>query len=143
DPPDSKLFYTIDGSQEVYFPWVGNNDDFGLGEADSSITLQNLTMDAGYVYIYYGTGSGWTFATSAYLESAASKTFTADMLGIPAPGAPVIAGLYDPFLTDDSGEVCEWEIGQDVSYDGDLDDCFEYETETLIYEPLELAGVVK
>lgn len=145
NPGASKLFpgSGIAGAQEVYFPWVGNADSFGLGEADSAITLQNLTGASGYVYIYYGTGSGWTFATSAFLDTGASKTFTADLLGVPSPGAPVIAGLYRTASLATSGQVCEWEIGQDINGDGDLNDCFDYPATETRYIPLFLGGTVK
>ena len=31
-----------DGAQEVYFAAVGSGDDFGLGAAQTSVTIQNI-----------------------------------------------------------------------------------------------------
>jgi hypothetical protein len=36
NPSGSNILFPIGGAQEVYFPWVGNDDDFGLGAADST-----------------------------------------------------------------------------------------------------------
>jgi len=119
------LFFSIDGAQEVYFPWVYNNDDFGLGEADGSVSIQNLTHADGYVFFYVGNGNGFDYTTYAFLAAGASKTFPADAIGVPEPGAPVVAGLYytEVVTATTDLEVCEWEIGYDFNDDQDLDDC--------------------
>jgi len=146
---DVDTFYDIDGAQEVYFPWVYNNDDFGLGEADGSVSIQNLTETDGYVFFYVGNGDGWDYTTYAYLSGGASKTFSADAIGVPEPGAPVVAALYDT-ETVTQGEygdtiVCEWQYGVDIDGDGDAEDCVPVETYanvTYAY-PLWAAGVLK
>ena len=44
-----------DGAQEVYFPSVGNADEStGLGAAQTSITVQNLSVDDAYIFVYVG-----------------------------------------------------------------------------------------
>ena len=48
-PNESDLVFIggpfVDGAQEVYFPAVGNDNQFGLGPADTSITVQNIDED--------------------------------------------------------------------------------------------------
>lgn len=47
---------SIHGTQEVYFPAVGNADSsVGLGETQTSITVQNLSVDDAYIFVYVGT----------------------------------------------------------------------------------------
>src|SRR5690606_32742635 len=71
------------GNNAIYFPWVANGDDFGLGGAETSISIQNLEDRDGQIYIYRGTGNNtWTQVTTAYLSAYASKTFSATALGI-------------------------------------------------------------
>lgn len=79
------------GNNAVYFPWIANGDDFGLGPAQSSISVQNLEDRDGQIWVYRGNGDGsWTQVTTAYLASYASKTFTASMLGFgEGEGGPV------------------------------------------------------
>jgi len=133
----------VGGAQEVYFPWVGNDDDFGLGAADSVVTIQNLTGVDGYVYLYRGTGSGWTLATTAYLSGGASKTFTPDDLDLPAGGAPVVAGVYTSTTILDVDVICELDFGADINGDLDLLDCIPVEVFESRWVPLFAAGVVK
>jgi len=145
--PDNTLF-SLDGAQEVYFPWVYNNDNFGLGEADGSVTIQNLTHEDGYVFFYVGNGDGWDYSTYAYLAAGASKTFSADAIGVPEPGAPVVAGLYAGTVSGNvqgSKIVCEWQYGVDINGDGDAEDCVPVDTyagKTYLI-PLWAGGLVK
>ena len=129
----SNTLFSIGGAQEVYFPWVYNNDDFGLGEADGSVTIENLTHEDGYVFFYVGNGDGYDYSTYAYLAGGASKTFSADAIGVPEPGAPVVAGLYAGTVTGNSQGstiVCEWQYGVDIDGDGDAEDCVPVDTYT-------------
>ena len=71
-----------DGAQEVYFPAVGHADDFGLGAAHTSVTVQNIDVDDAYIFFYVGNGDGWDVTEYAYLAAGASKTFSPDDLGI-------------------------------------------------------------
>jgi hypothetical protein len=89
-----------DGAQEVYFPAVGNDNDFGLGPADTSISVQNIDFDDAYIFIFTGQ-DGWV--DYAYLSAGASKTFTADMLGIDeGTVSPVwVIGYNELFVSDD------------------------------------------
>jgi len=90
-----------DGAQEVYFPAVGYADDFGLGPAQTSITVQNIDIDDAYIFIYVGNHDGtWTEYDYAYLSAGASKTFRAEDLGI-AEGdvVPVIVSGYNQVLS--------------------------------------------
>jgi len=142
------LLFQIGGAQEVYFPWVSNDDNFGLGEADSSVTIQNLTYEDGYVFFYVGNGNGYTYSTYAYLSGGASKTFSADAIGVPAPGAPVVAAVYAGTVTGNvqgSTIVCEWQYGVDIDGDGDAEDCVRVDTYTnkTYLLPLWAAGTVK
>jgi len=79
------------GSNAIYYPWVAHDDDFGLGGAQTSISVQNLEDRDGQIYIYRGNGNGtWSQVTTAYLSAYASKTFKASDLGISAgDGAPM------------------------------------------------------
>ncbi len=81
----------VAGPNAIYYPWVANDDDFGLGEADTSISVQNLEDRDGQIWIYKGNGNNsWTLATTAALSAYASKTFSAQQLGIDSgDGAPV------------------------------------------------------
>jgi hypothetical protein len=75
----------------VYFPAVGYDDDFGLGPAQTSVTVQNLDLDDAFVFLYVD-GAAYTYA---YLSGGASKTFTAEALGIPeGEVVTVVAALY-------------------------------------------------
>ncbi len=142
------LLFSIGGAQEVYFPWVYNNDNFGLGEADGSVSIQNLTHSDGYVFFYVGNGDGFDYTTYAYLAAGASKTFSADAIGVPEPGAPVVAGLYAGTITgtfEGTTTVCEWQYGVDINGDGDAEDCVPVDTisnKTYLI-PLWAGGLVK
>jgi len=46
-----------DGAQEVYFAAVGNANDFGLGAAQTSVTIQNIDSVDAYVFFYVGNGN--------------------------------------------------------------------------------------
>jgi len=147
-PGASSLFYSIGGTQEVYFPWVYNTDNFGLGDADGSVTVQNLSNSGGYVYFFVGNadGSGYTYTTYAPLNGGASKTFTADQIGVPAPGASVIAALYFNSLVTvgDTFTLCEADVLIDLDGDGAITDaCYTYDTTADLWAPLPIAGVVK
>jgi hypothetical protein len=88
-------FFTWD-TNECYFASVGNGEDFGLGAAQTSITVQNLSDEIGVAYIFVGTGDGFDEAEFANLSPGASKTFTGAALGIAAgTTAPVIVAGYD------------------------------------------------
>jgi len=148
DEGDLAPFADLHGAQEVYFPWVYNNDDFGLGESDGSVSIQNLSYTDGYVFFYVGNGDGYDYTTYAFLAAGASKTFTADAIGVPEPGAPVVAALYADWRYDSATdiEVCEWEIGYDFNDDQDLDDCqiiYGEGPTDYDYVPLPVAGVLK
>ncbi len=79
------------GANAIYFPWIANDEDFGLGAADTSISVQNLEDRDGQIWIYRGIGDNdWELATTATLSAYASKTFSAQQLGIASgDGAPV------------------------------------------------------
>jgi hypothetical protein len=143
---ESSLFYSIGDSQEVYFPWVYNTDDFGLGDSQGSVTVQNLSQEGGYVYFFVGNGDGYDYTTYAPLNGGASKTFSADQIGVPAPGAPVIAALYYNSLitVGDSFTLCEPDVLIDLNGDGAITDyCETYDTTADVWAPLPLAGLVK
>jgi hypothetical protein len=100
-PGFDMLFETVDpgflaGDNTIYYPWVANDDDFGLGDADTSISVQNLENRDSQIWIYTGNGDGtWSLATTAFLASFASKTFPAASLGIAAgEGAPVAVTAF-------------------------------------------------
>jgi len=90
-----------DGANEVYFPAVGYDNDFGLGEANTSITVQNIDVDDAYIFIFVG---GQGFTDYAYLSAGASKTFRAEDLGIDEGKVkPVwVFGFNQLFVGDDS-----------------------------------------
>ncbi|CAN5612395.1 hypothetical protein BH23CHL2_BH23CHL2_20440 [soil metagenome] len=101
DDPDFEPLDSV-----VYYPWVGNDDEStGLGPADTSITVQNLSLQGAQIYIFVGSGDGgWDYVTSAALAAWASKTFTADALGIEAgSGAPVAVAGAGRFITFEEG----------------------------------------
>src|SRR5690606_26537026 len=81
----------LSGNNTIYYPWVANDDDFGLGAADTSISIQNLEDIDTTIAIYVGNGEGdFDLVTSAYLSAFAAKTFHASQLGIAeGDGAPV------------------------------------------------------
>jgi hypothetical protein len=87
---------TLAGDNTIYFPWVANDDDFGLGPADTSISVQNLEDRDSQIWIYTGNGDGtWSLATTAHLSRYASKTFTAAQLGLASgEGAPVAVTAF-------------------------------------------------
>ena len=111
-----------DGAQEVYFPAVGNGEDFGLGAAQTSITVQNIDANDAYIFIYVGNGGGEAGFTAdpdmvTYLVAGASKTFTAADLGIAAGEiVPVVVAGYNQV----GGVVCE--PANDLNGDGDCTD---------------------
>ncbi len=87
----------MQGNNSIYYPWVANDDDFGLGAADTSISIQNLNDYDTTISIYVGNGAGdFDLVTSAYLSAYASKTFHASALGIAeGEGAPVIVTSFN------------------------------------------------
>ncbi|RIK41283.1 MAG: hypothetical protein DCC58_12715 [Chloroflexi bacterium] len=101
-----------DGAQEVYYAAVGNAEDFGLGAAQTSVTVQNIDYDDAYVFLYVGNGNGWTVTEYAYLAAGASKTWTAADLGI-ASGTvvPVVAVAYHVLF---SVSACTYDAGTDT-----------------------------
>ncbi len=116
----------VAGEYGVFFPWVANDDEStGLGPADTSITLQNLSSEEVTVLVYRGIGSGglggengWELIAPFMLEGLASKTFSAEALGLePGEGAPIAAS---GFLVDVPEAATE-----DYNEDGDS---FDFET---------------
>ena len=101
--PDAGAF--DDGAQEVYFPAVGNADEStGLGAAQTSITVQNLSVDDAYIFVYVGMPEdddgvdldNWDVVEYAYLSGGASKTFQGSDLEIPAGDVrPVVVVGYN------------------------------------------------
>ncbi len=87
------------GPNAVYYPWVANDEEFGLGPADTSISVQNLEDRDSQIWVYVGNGDNtWTLATSAYLSAYAAKTFSAEQLGIAeGEGAPVAVLAFHRF----------------------------------------------
>ena len=81
----------LEGNNAIYYPWVANDDDFGLGAADTSISVQNLEDSDTVISIYVGNGAGdFDLVTTAFLSAYASKTFHASALGLAeGEGAPV------------------------------------------------------
>jgi hypothetical protein len=114
-----------DGAQEVYFPAVGNDDDFGLGPADTSITVQNIDIDDAYIFIFV---DGLGFVDYAYLSAGASKTFTADALGI-----------------EEGTVVPVWVMGFNELYESTVPDPDDPDAEITIcnLDPAFMAGVAK
>ncbi len=110
-----------DGAQEVYFPAVGNADESaGLGAAQTSITVQNLSVDDAYIFIYVGYPEdddgidldNWDVVEYAYLSGGASKTFQASDLEIPAGEVrPVVVAGYNYVVMSegDGGSILELE----------------------------------
>ena len=96
-------FFTWD-TNECYFASVGNGDDFGLGAAQTSITVQNLDDEEGVAYILVGTGDGFDEATFAGLQPGASKTFTGADLGIAEGDTQPVAVLGYDFASSQAGE---------------------------------------
>ena len=95
NPDEYPDFFTAD-TNECYFASVSNGEDFGLGASQTSITVQNLDSVGGVVYIFVGTGDGFDEGEFARLNPGASKTFSADDLGVPAgTTAPVVVAGYD------------------------------------------------
>ncbi len=104
-----------DGAQEVYFPAVGNADESaGLGETQTSITIQNLNVDDAYVFIYVGYPEdddgidldNWDVVEYAYLSGGASKTFQASDLEIPVGEVrPVVAAGYNYVVYEEDEEL--------------------------------------
>ncbi len=100
------------GVNTIYYPWVANNDDFGLGEADTSISVQNLEDRDAQIWIYVGDGSGgFSLSTTAFLSRYASKTFTAEQLDIAeGEGAPVAVRAFHQTGPIDSEDLIETEV---------------------------------
>jgi len=101
-----------DGANEVYFPAVGyDNGDMGLVDANgdpttasTSITVQNIDENDAYIFIFDGQDG---FVDYAYLSAGASKTFTAESLGIDAGHiTPVYVLGFNQLYEDDAG-VCQ------------------------------------
>lgn len=88
---------------EIYFAAVGNGEDFGLGAAQTSITVQNIDDEDGFIFIFRGTGDDYEEVTYAQLNAGASKTFTADDLGVPEGEVnPIIVAGYDSLGFDET-----------------------------------------
>ncbi len=91
----------LDGNNVIYYPWVANGEDFGLGASQTAITIQNLEDQDAAISIFVGDGAGdYALETTAYLSAFASKTFSGADLGIAeGSGAPVavvsFAGTVD------------------------------------------------
>ena len=126
-----------DLQNSIYYPWVANDNEFGLGPADTSITIQNLEALDTYIYIYKGTGDGWALETTAYLAPWASKTFAAGDLNIEAgTGVPVAVSSWrgDTCITDIGGPG-DWELyaGRDINGNGE---CSDYEVLVTLFDEL-------
>ncbi len=125
--PQAPDCYTFDiGEHAIFFPWVGNDDpSTGLGNADTSVTVQNLTDEEAFVVAWIGTGddslpgnNGWDVVGPFYLEAHASKTFSAAELGIAdGDGAPIAFSGFNVPLAGDSIVGVE-----DLNGDGDMTD---------------------
>jgi len=77
------------GEGTIYFPWVPNDDSLaGIDGITGSVTVQNLEVFTVDVTLY---DADYNELTSITLNPRASQTFTADQLGIAAPGSGVIA----------------------------------------------------
>src|SRR5690606_6215845 len=77
------------GEGAIYFPWVPNDDSLaGIDGITGSVTVQNLE---GFAVDVTLTDADGNELTSITLNPRASQTWTADQLGIEAPGAGVIA----------------------------------------------------
>ena len=87
------------GPNAIFYPWVANGENFGLGDSQTSISVQNLDDRDGQIWIFRGDGNNtWTLATTAYLSAYASKTFSAAQLGIAeGDGAPVAVVAYNVY----------------------------------------------
>jgi len=119
----------------IYYPWVANDDDFGLGPADTSITIQNLEALDTYIYIYKGTGDGWALETTAYLAPWASKTFTADALNIESgTGVPVaVSSWRGGACVTELGPGGEFSAGRDVNGN---ETCSDFEVVVTLFDEL-------
>jgi hypothetical protein len=88
-----------DGAQEVYFAAVGNTNGSPLGQANTSVTVQNIDIEDAYIFFWVG-GEGWT--EYAYLAAGASKTFSAEEVGVPEGAIrPVVAVGYNSLVGSD------------------------------------------
>src|SRR5690606_19018821 len=77
------------GEPHIFFPWVPNNDTIaGIEGITGSITVQNVEIYPVDVTITDADGNELTSIT---LNPRASQTWTADQLGIAAPGSGVVA----------------------------------------------------
>ncbi len=64
---DASLFA---GNNTVFYPWVANDDDFGLGAADTSISVQNVEGVDAQIFIYVGDAEGgFALETTAFLSA--------------------------------------------------------------------------
>jgi hypothetical protein len=112
------------GANECYFASVIGGEDFGLGPANSSVTVQNLTEFDGYIFLYVGNGDGWDEATYAYLSAGASKTFHALDLGIEGNWPVVAVGYHDLDFTSPMTLGCVTKqavAGDDLPYTSSAD----------------------
>ncbi len=84
------------GPNAIYYPWVANGEDFGLGDSRTSISVQNLEDRDAQIWIYTGNNDGgFDLATTAALSAYASKTFSAADLEIAeGDGSPVAVLAY-------------------------------------------------
>src|SRR5690606_18020223 len=77
------------GEGAIFFPWVPNNDSLaGIDGITGSVTVQNLEPFAVDVTLY---DADYNELTDITLNPRASQTWTADQLGIAAPGSGVVA----------------------------------------------------
>lgn len=112
----------------IFYPWVANDDDFGLGPADTAITVQNLENRDAYIFVYRGVGegsltgdNGWDLVGVTFLSRYASKTFTAEQLGLaPGQGAPIGVSAYHKVFM--SGGQCSTLIGGPLEAGNDVND---------------------
>lgn len=128
----------------IYFPWVANDfepanpeeeDATGLGQADTAVTVQNLTDERALVFAFVGLGeggltdktgeidaddepnsddetNGWDIVGPFLLSAGASKTFLPEDLGIlPGDGAPVNFSSFHKLQTAGGTPVCTTTIG--------------------------------
>ncbi|HVX31161.1 MAG TPA: DUF4815 domain-containing protein, partial [Nitrolancea sp.] len=84
-------------SQWIFFPYVPNGEMLdGTGPWYGTVTIQN-TENFRVIISFGQTASGIDNSMSTTLEPHASKTFSADQLGIASPGAGVVVqSAWDP-----------------------------------------------
>lgn len=115
-------------SQWIFFPYVPNGEMLdGAGPWYGTVTIQN-TEDFRVGISFGQTASGVdTSQNYTTLEPHASKTFSADQLGIASPGAGVVVqsawavpdGFFDPDPEDGSNGVCYFDTTSEQVVRGD------------------------